>query len=301
MILVTPERALSLRDLLDNAVSRLGIKQLAGDMGLYKPLSRFCVTGFDNLADLPFFLRLETICIVPLRHLPSSEGAQTFPLLQSTFSVRVNTSTAACVVLAGADQIPEFLIHHLGNSEMILFSSVYDEYLLESRLIGLIREKTERRTTISGGLVNLDGMGIMITGESGLGKTSCALELVKRGHRWVADDVVMIEKKSNELLYGRSYDFEFPLLEIKGWGIVRAEEVMPSSSIMRETRIDCLIELVDKEEMENREEQGDPLRIMNIIGTNLLCIPLAVSGDASHMAAEVESCIRTLRQLRRLR
>jgi len=293
MMLVTPERALFLRDLLDNAATRLGIKQFAGDIGLCKSLSRFCVTGFNNLADLPFFLPLETICIIPLRLLPFLQSPLFFP--------RVNHSTTAGVVLAGADRIPEPLIHHFRNSEMFLFSSVYDEFLLESRLTGLIREKTERRTTISGGLVNLDGMGIMITGESGLGKTSCALELVKRGHRWVADDVVTIEKKSDELLYGRSYDFEFPLLEIKGWGIVRAEEVMPSSSIMRETRIDCLIELVDKEEMENREEQGDPLRIMNIIGTNLLCIPLAVSGDASHMAAEVESCIRTLRQLRRLR
>jgi len=300
MMLVTPERALFLRDLLDNAATRLGIKQFAGDIGLCKSLSRFCVTGFDNLADLPFFLRLETICIVPLRHLPSSEGAQTFPLLQSTFSVRVNTSTAACVVLAGADQIPEFLIHHLGNSEMILFSSVYDEYLLESRLIGLIREKTERRTTISGGLVNLDGMGIMITGESGLGKTSCALELVKRGHRWVADDVAVVEKKSDGLLYGRSWKFECPLLEIKGWGIVRAEEVMMPSSIMRETRIDFFVELVEEEKRGKGGEPGNSLKNLNILGAHLPCMVIPASRGASNMATKVEDCLRTLRRLRKL-
>lgn len=297
MILVTPEKNLSLQDLLDNAECRLGINQFAGGAGLDKRSERSA--GLKVPAGLPALFPVEAICIVPLRSFPFSEGVRALSCTSIPFHSRVNLPTNTCVAFAGADQIPETLARRAESLDLLLFSSRYDEFLLESRLIGLIREKTERRTSLSGGLVNLDGMGIVITGESGLGKTSCALELVRHGHRWVADDVVVVERRGEGLLYGRGYDFESPLLEIKGWGIVRAEDVMAPSSIMHETRIDFLIELAEAEEVKKMKEQGISFRMTNIMGIALPCIPMAASRDASHTAAEVESCVRILQWMRR--
>jgi len=299
MISMVSEKALSLRDFLDRASSRLGIKQFAGGIGLREPLSRLCVMRFKSLADLSFAFQ-DTICIVPRCAFPFRKGVPPPPLLVSNCCSRVNPSISACIALAGTKKIPEALIDRLRNSETLLFTSSYNEYLLESRLIGVLKEKTEGQTTLSGGLVNLDGMGIMITGESGLGKTSCALELVKRGHRWVADDVAVVEKKSDGLLYGRSWKFECPLLEIKGWGIVRAEEVMMPSSIMRETRIDFFVELVEEEKRGKGGEPGNSLKNLNILGAHLPCMVIPASRGASNMATKVEDCLRTLRRLRKL-
>lgn len=293
MILVKPERALSIQDLLDNAESRLGIKEFAGYLVPHKPRGRSAISFNNLMADLPSTLLLESICIIPSRCL-NSEEVQT---LISIFSSSINQTTCTCVVLAGKDSIPDALSSFLLNPEMFLFASFFDEFLLESRLIGLIREKINRRIIISGGLVNLDGAGVMITGESGLGKTSCSLELIRRGHRWVADDVVQIEKKNDGFLYGRNYDPETSLIEIKGWGIVRAEEVMASSSIMSKSRVDCFIEFIDKEEIENKGKDSF-FKMKNIMGVLLPCISIPVLGNAFHMADEIETGIRILPQVR---
>jgi len=205
---------------------------------------------------------------------------------------------SACIALAGTDKIPELLIQVTNNSETSIFSSLYDAYHLESRLIGLLREQIEGETLLSGGLIHFEGMGIFITGESGVGKTTCAYEFVKEGGRWVADDVVVVKKKSDGFLYGRSWNFKFPLLEIKEQGIVRADEVMEPSSILSETRMDFFIELVDEKSRSMGTERDNPLKILNIIGTHLPGISLAVSKDTSSTAAKMKICSKNLRRLR---
>jgi len=76
MISMTRERAPSLRDILDSASNRLGIKQFAGGIGLPQPLKKLCITRFDNLDDLSWYSLSETICILPLRAFPFNRGAQ---------------------------------------------------------------------------------------------------------------------------------------------------------------------------------------------------------------------------------
>lgn len=300
MVLVTLEKALTFQELLANGVARLGIRQYAGGIGTGEPLIRFCSTGLNNPADLPFLTLLNTICIISLRSPLFFEGELPVSLQLSRYFSGIHPPVNSCLALTDTEHIPEFLIYSLGNSQIFLFASIYDEHLLESRLIGLIREKTELRTTLSGGLVNIEGMGVVITGESGSGKTSCALELVRRGHRWVADDVVAVEKRKDGLLYGRSHGFETSLLEVKGWGIVRAEDVIAQSSIMSESRIDCIMELVEEVNADKNRESGKPSKVLkNIMGVDLPCVSIRASRDASCPVAEMESCIRTLQRLRR--
>ena len=298
MISQQSERTPSLRDLLKSASSRLGIKQLAGGIGLLQPWKKVRIARVQNLAELFLISLPKTICILPLPDFPHKKGAPfSFTMLSSLFTGG-SQPESACIALAGTDQIPELLIQVTKNSETTIFSSLYDEYHLESRLIGLLREQTEEETSLSGGLIQFEGMGIFITGESGVGKTTCAYELVKEGGRWVADDVVVVKKKSDGLLYGRSWNFKFPLLEIKERGIVRADEVIEPSSILSETRMDFFIELVDEKSRSMGTERDHPLKILNIIGTHLPGISLSVSEDASSTAAKMKICSKNLRRLR---
>jgi len=290
MILVTPGGALSLRDLLNNA-GRLGITQFADGVSLQKPSGEPGAKGFRRATDPPVRL-LDTICILPLPLRQISEAEEAVARCLSFFSTRENPPADAGIVLAGMDRIPEFLNRRFEKYKIPVLSSIYDEYLLESRLVGLIREQKEHCTALSGGLVNVEDTGIVITGESGLGKTSCALELIKRGHSWVADDVILVERRSGSLLYGRSYEAAAPLLEIKGRGIVRAEEVMGASSILCESCIDFVIEFVEAKEREIWKEMD---RVKELMGVRLPYLSLPVSGDAWNMAGEVEACVRILR------
>ena len=91
---------------------------------------------------------------------------------------------------------------------------MYDEFLLESRLSRLLREKIENSISMHGAFVSVSGLGVIFVGDSGAGKTECALELVERGHRWIADDAVEIERRG-DLLYGRSHELVKCLINIK--------------------------------------------------------------------------------------
>jgi len=294
MISRTLEEAPSLRDMLDRSSDRLGIKEISGGTGPIKPLRRLCIIRLNNLIELSCFPLPDTIGILPLHAAPCRNGVQIFPPSWSRFFSSGRYSTEACIALAGTGSIPESLFQAASQSETLLFASVYDEFLLESRLTGLLREHTGKETSLSGGLVSFDGRGILILGESGLGKTTCALELVKRGYRWIADDVVVARKRNGGLIYGSNWNPEFPLLEIKGRGIIRAEKVLDSSSILAESRIDCFVELVEEEGMGQGTERGHPLRMLDILETPVSGMSLPVTGDAAHMATTVDASIRAM-------
>jgi HPr kinase/phosphorylase len=94
-----------------------------------------------------------------------------------------------------------------------------------------------------GGLMDVYGVGIFITGESGVGKSETALELVKRGHRFVADDVVEIHKLSDETLIGRSPDIIRHMMEIRGLGIIDVSVLYGMGAVMQEKDINLSIHL----------------------------------------------------------
>ena len=94
-----------------------------------------------------------------------------------------------------------------------------------------------------GGLMDVYGVGMYITGDSGVGKSETALELVKRGHRFVADDVVEIHKLSDDTLIGQSPDIIRHMMEIRGLGIIDVSVLYGMGSIRREKSIDLAIHL----------------------------------------------------------
>lgn len=299
MLPMTRDGASSLQDLLNGASSRLGINQYVEGSGLLRPLRSLCIARFKNLAELLLLSLPEMICILPWRAFPLSKGAQIFPFYLSRIFSMGPPSKSACIAIAGAKKIPEFLIDAANNANTHLISSVYDEYLLESRLIGLVREKIDRKTSLSGGLISQHGMGILILGEHGLGKTTCALELVKRGYSWVADDVVVVKRKNDGFLYGRSWNRDCPLLEIKGRGIVRALDVLKPSAIEEESRIDFFVELVQGKGMEQGKGGCNSLKILDILETSIPGVVLPVGGCILTMATELDHSIQTLRCLRK--
>jgi len=94
-----------------------------------------------------------------------------------------------------------------------------------------------------GGLMDVYGVGIFITGESGVGKSETALELVKRGHRFVADDVVEIRKLSDDTLIGKSPDIIRHMMEIRGLGIIDVSVLYGMGSVVREKSITLSVHL----------------------------------------------------------
>jgi HPr kinase/phosphorylase len=102
--------------------------------------------------------------------------------------------------------------------------------------------------SLHGVLLDVLGVGVLILGKSGVGKTEAALDLVMHGHRLVADDLIQVQKEHEGALYGFSHERGRHRMEIRGVGIIDIEKLFGISATCEQKQIDLIIELVDSEE-----------------------------------------------------
>jgi HPr kinase/phosphorylase len=101
----------------------------------------------------------------------------------------------------------------------------------------------QREAVVSGGLLRIHGMGVLLIGDSGVGKSESALELIVRGHRFVSDDVVRVRKDRRGRLIGRAPELSRYFMEIRGLGIIHIQETFGARSIAPESPIDLVVRL----------------------------------------------------------
>lgn len=125
--------------------------------------------------------------------------------------------------------------------------------------------------SVHGVLVDVYGEGVLITGESGIGKSEAALELVKRGHRLVTDDVVELRKVSDDTLIGSAPDVTKHLIEIRGIGIVDIKALFGASSVKDTQSIDLVIKLEDWDKEKEYDRLGLEETYTEYLGNKIVC------------------------------
>lgn len=160
-----------------------------------------------------------------------------------------------CVIITRDLPSPnELILIARENRKSILVSSAATTQFM-SRLTNFLERKLAPNTTIHGVLVDIYGIGMLIIGESGIGKSETAVELIKRGHRLVADDAVEIKQVAKNILVGTAPEIIRHFLEVRGLGVIDVKTIFGAGSIRNDIKIEMVIELV---EWENYKE-GDRL------------------------------------------
>jgi HPr kinase/phosphorylase len=114
-----------------------------------------------------------------------------------------------------------------------------------TRIKPWLEEEFAPTTTLHGSLADVFGVGLLFIGRSGIGKSECVLDLVERGHRLVADDVVMVSRRGAEMLLGRGHELQRHYMEIRGVGLVDVPSVFGIRAVRQQKRIEVVVELVD--------------------------------------------------------
>ena len=166
------------------------------------------------------------------------------------------------------------------EDEIIELANRYQVPLLRSKkatspfmaeLIRWLNAELAPRCSIHGVLVDIYGEGVLIMGESGIGKSEVALELIHRGHRLVSDDVVEIKRVSDNSLIGSSPDITRHFIELRGIGIIDAKSLFGVESVKNEQEIDLVIKL----EEFNKEQEYDRLGLeeeyIEFLGNQVVC------------------------------
>jgi HPr kinase/phosphorylase len=144
------------------------------------------------------------------------------------------------------------------------------------RLQPYLEEQFAPTTTMHGSLADVYGVGLLFVGRSGIGKSECVLDLVERGHRLVADDVVTVARRGNDVLIGRGLEIQRHHMEIRGIGIIDIKALFGIRAIRQQKRIEVVVQLVDWDDNAHYDRTGLDRYEVDILGVKIprVTVPL---------------------------
>jgi HPr kinase/phosphorylase len=202
------------------------------------------------------------------------------------------------IVVCHSMRIPPELVAAAEEEQVPLLSSPMTTTKLSNKLSDFLENRLAPMTAVHGVLLDIYGLGVLITGKSGIGKSEVALDLVKRGHRLVADDMVEIRQVAEDTLVGNPPELLRHLLEIRGLGIIDVQMLFGASAIRDFKRITLVIDL----ELWDPERSYDRLGLeeekLKILDTELtrLTVPVRPGRNMSSIV-EVAAMNHRMKQM----
>ena len=124
------------------------------------------------------------------------------------------------------------------------------------RVKPIVEDAFAPRTTLHGSLADVYGVGLLFIGRSGIGKSECVLDLVERGHRLVADDIVQVTRRGKDVLIGRGHELAAHHMEIRGIGLIDIPALFGVRAVRQQKRIEVIVQLEDWETAKDSDRTG---------------------------------------------
>lgn len=176
-----------------------------------------------------------------------------------------------CVVFCRDMEVPEEFLELAKEYNVPLYRTKETTSSFSSELNRWLKVELAPRISIHGVLVDIYGEGVLIMGESGIGKSEVALELIHRGHRLVSDDVVEIKKVSDETLIGTAPDITRHFIELRGIGIVDAKTLFGVEGVKNTQGIDLVIKLEEWNKDQEYDRMGLEEQYIEFLGNKVVC------------------------------
>ena len=208
---------------------------------------------------------------------------------------RLLSSEIPCIVLSRSQMPDDDMLDLCKHYKVPCLVSEQNTSDLMAEVIRWLKVKLAPCISIHGVLVDVFGEGVLIMGESGIGKSEAALELVKRGHRLVTDDVVEIRKVSDETLVGRAPDITKHFIELRGIGIIDVKALFGVESVKDTQNIDMVIKLEDWDRDKEYDRLGLEDQYTEFLGNKVVCHNIPIR-PGRNLAIIVESAAVNYRQ-----
>jgi HPr kinase/phosphorylase len=280
-------------ELLETLGERLALRVVAGGEGL------------DRTIDVPRVQQpgLALAGYLPQLHpdrmqvLGNSEIGYVATLAPPVARARIESivgSGVACFVVTNGNAVPRELAEAAGARDVPIFASAMRTADFIRHVTTWLEERLAPETTMHADLVEVGGLGILILGRSGIGKSESALDLVSRGHRLVADDAVIVRRISPSVLRGRAATLLTHHMEIRGLGVIDVEALFGTLATLDERQVDLVVELIDWSDDADRLGLVDTTYTLLEVALPLVRIPV-VPGRSMAMLIETAARDRLLR------
>jgi len=203
----------------------------------------------------------------------------------------------ACVIFPkGISSLPE-IDKEARKVKVALFNSALSQEKCSTEIKNFFSDFNPNKTLVSGGLLRIFGLGVLIIGDSGVGKSESALELISRGHDFISDDVTVIEKTSKGILMGKTPELSRFFMEIRGLGIINIKQIFGPKAICSQTEINLVINLKRWQKGKEYDRLGLKFpKEYKILEVKIpqLCIPVAPGRNIATLI-EIASKVHMLR------
>jgi len=205
---------------------------------------------------------------------------------------RIITLEPPVLVVADGQTAPDTLVSLCERAQLPIFSTPESAAFVIDVLRAYLSKHFADRTTMHGVFMDILGIGVMITGESGLGKSELGLELISRGHGLVADDAVDLFRINQTTIEGRCPELLQNLLEVRGIGLLDIKAIFGETAVRRKMRIKLIVHLVRRETLEREYERipYEPLT-QDLLGIPVRKVIIQVEAGRN-IAVLVEAAVR---------
>lgn len=235
-------RPLTVGRLFEQVRGTLHLEQVGGPCGLDREIRTadvsspgLALAGYVNRFP---YERLQVFGETEVTYLRSLDDAERERVLGLYFSFEI-----PCVFVTKGQDLPPGLGEHAAAAGIPVLRSTLKTNEFYRRIKPILEEEFAPTTTLHGSLADIFGVGLLFVGKSGIGKSECVLDLVERGHRLVADDLVITTRRGNDVLIGRGHELQRHYMEIRGVGLIDVPAIFGIRAVRQQKRIEVVVQL----------------------------------------------------------
>lgn len=278
---------ISVQHFYENTNDRFKLRLIAGSSGLNKQITDknlhrpgLALAGYVDLFTYHRVQIFGNTEIYYLKSLPIEKRIETFNKLTS-FDI-------PCIVITSGNKLDSELYAICEDRGVPIFETSFETTKAVYFLSDFLEDQFNLQTVIHGAFVDVYGVGLLFVGRSGIGKSEVALDLIERGHRLVADDVVMVTQKGEGILMGTGTDLVRHFMEIRGLGLINVREMFGIRAIRFQKRVEVIVELEEWVATGNYTRTGLDETLAKILTVELPHVKLPiVTGKNITVIAEV--------------
>ncbi len=268
-------RALSVRQFLERSGESLNLKDLNDGIGLDRiiPNADISSPGLALAGYVDRFVaeRIQVLGETEVTYLMSLTSAKRQEIAATFFGFPI-----PAVIITKNQAAPPELKEAAATAGIPLLLTELKTAEFYRRIKPVLESEFAETTTLHGSLADVFGVGLFFTGQSGIGKSECVLDLVERGHRLVADDLVIATRRGNDVLIGRGHELQRHHMEIRGVGLIDVPHIFGVRAVRQQKRIEVVVRLEEWDQNAVVERTGLDTQYTTILQVQipLITVPL---------------------------
>ena len=267
--------AILIQELIDGVGESLKLSLRAGNGGLERVIRvpriqkpGLALTGYEEQLDVE---RLLTLGGTEIDFLRAATGAQRTLAVETVMG-----ASPACIIITRDLEPPQELIDACGRDHVPLMTTPLVSAELIAHVTQFLQDKLSPKQSVHGVLLEILGVGVLLLGKSGIGKSEAALDMLVRGYRLVADDVVDVRRLGPNLLSGQGTGIIKHHMEIRGLGIINIKDLFGIGSVLEQHQIHLVIELCEWSDTDVYDRLGVDEEDYSLLGEELPILRIPV-------------------------